>query len=94
MISIIQGSMSAPKVKIIKYSLFLNLAMDRKTWGLFLRLKQNPLLHRAEFCPKLTHSFFLHNFPSKLLIDLGSLLTCYVHAFHILMLAEERMYFF
>lgn len=37
------------------------------------------------------NTFFLHVLPSKHLIDLGSLLTCYIQVFHILMLAEERM---
>lgn len=37
------------------------------------------------------NTFFLHVLPSKHLIDLGSLLTCYIQVFDILVLAEERM---
>lgn len=68
--------------------------MDRKTSGLFLRLKQNPLLQRDKLCSGLTHTFFLPILPFKHLIDFGSLLTRYVQVFYILVLAEERMSFF
>lgn len=89
-VSIIQASISKPKVQRIYF--FLNLAMDKKNMVFIVEIKTESSPAQGQILPWTnTHFFFLRILPSKHLIDLGSLLTCCVQVFPILMLAEERM---